>query len=425
MSIDLNIPVITVFLQGILSFFSPCVLPKIPLYMGYLSGGTVGKDAEGRLVFLRSKVLLHTLFFILGIGFSFLILGLGMTALGSFFNDRRMLFARIGGMLIILFGLYQLGAFGSSKVLEREYRLPLHMEKWAMTPFTALVMGFVFSFAWTPCVGPTLSSVLLMAASAKTRGTGLWLILVYTVGFCLPFLAVGFFTTTLLDWFKKHRGVVRYTAILGGILMILMGVLMLTGKMNEVTGYLSRVSAPAAEESSEESADSSVEESSAVEESSTEEESSAEEASAQVFPAIDFTLTDQFGNVHTLSDYKGSVVFLNFWATWCPPCRAEMPDIQALYEKYQNEEVVILGVAAPEVGGEGTAQEIAAFLEENGYTYPVVMDEGGLMQNAYQITAFPTTFMIDIHGNIYGYVPGMMSAYIMQNVIDQTIESIQ
>ena len=123
-------------------------------------------------------------------------------------------------------------------------------------------------------------------------------------------------------------------------------------------------------------------------------------------PAIDFTLKDQFGNTHTLSDYKGKTVFLNFWATWCPPCRREMPDIQNIYETYDTEGddgLIVLGIAAPNMGSEGSEEEITQFLEENGYTYPVVMDTTGEIFSAYGITSFPTTFMIDRDGNVDVY----------------------
>ena len=146
----------------------------------------------------------------------------------------------------------------------------------------------------------------------------------------------------------------------------------------------------------------------------------------QELPAPDFTLVDQYGETHTLSDYKGQAVFLNFWATWCPPCRAEMPDIQALYEELQGEEspeVVVLGVAGPHIyGNEGSAEDIASFLTENGYTYPTVMDANGSLMRAYGITAFPTTFMIDKEGQVAGYVTGMIPRDIMDDIIAQTLE---
>ena len=430
-SLDISIPVLTVFLQGLFSFFSPCVLPLIPLYMGYLSGGTSEVGEDGKVHYKRKKVLLHTICFVVGVSFAFLLLGLGASALGSFLQKNQILFARIGGILVIAFGLYQLGVFGPSRILGKERRLPFHLDVLAMSPLTALLMGFLFSFAWTPCVGPALTSVLLMAASAGTKWMGFALIGVYTLGFVLPFLAVGLFTTSLLELFKKHMNVVKYTVKVGGVLMILMGLLMFTGKMNAVTGYLSKVSTTEnATESTEETKKAASDNEEEKQEKETQESASGEEEKEEkdskerkTVPSIDFTLKDQYGNTHTLSDYKGKTVFLNFWATWCGPCRNEMPEIQKLYEEYQAKEdkdVVILGIAAPDLGGEASEEEIKAFLEENGYTYPVVMDTTGEIFTSYGISAFPTTFMIDKDSNVYGYVSGQLSEDVMRNIIEQT-----
>lgn len=417
-SLDVSVPALTVFFQGLLSFFSPCVLPLIPLYIGYLSGGTGKRGADGKIHYQKSKVMIHTLCFVIGVSFAFFALGFGVSALGSFLNKNQMLFARIGGVIIVLFGFYQLGVFGNSRVLGKERRLPFHLDKLAMSPLTALIMGFTFSFAWTPCVGPALTSVLLMAASANTKVMGFVLIGVYTVGFVLPFLAVGLFTTTLLEFFKSHMNVVKYTVKVGGALMILMGVLMFTGKMNAFTGYLSgdtNANLESQEETEKESEDASEDK----------EENKEEESKETVVPAIDFTLKDQFGNEHTLSDYKGKTVFLNFWATWCGPCRSEMPDIQKLYETYETEgdnAVIILGVAAPGLGQEKDEAGIKAFLDENGYTYPTLMDTTGDLFSEYGISSFPTTFMIDREGNVFGYVSGALNEDMMKNIIEQTLE---
>lgn len=426
-SLETSLPVMTVFLQGLLSFFSPCVLPLLPMYISYLSGGGRSVDADGTVHYKQGRVLLNTAFFVLGISFAFFLLGFGFTAAGQFFRENRMLLGRIGGILVILFGLYQLGIFGSAKFLNQEHRLPFRLDKVAMNPLVALVLGFTFSFAWTPCVGPTLASVLLMATSAETA-QGFLLIGVYTLGFILPFLAVGIFTGTLLEVFRKHRNVVKYTVKVGGALMVLMGVMMLTGWMNHITGYLSSFggaeSSSSVSSSVEQSSVSSQVEAASQTESVSQEESSAS-SDADVMPAPDFTLKDQFGNSHTLSDYKGKTIFLNFWGTWCPPCRAEMPDIQELYKDYgeNSGDVIILGVATPNVGKEGSSEEIAAFLEENGYTYPTLMDEGGAIAGgSYYISAFPTTFMIDKNGNIFGYATGQLTKDIMENIIQQTID---
>ena len=452
-SIETSISAVTVFIQGLLSFFSPCVLPLVPLYLGYLAGGVgAGTDSAGSSdgrpdaagsdagAGKRQKLRLffRVLCFTIGISAAFFILGLGASAAGSFFSEQRMLFARIGGILIVLFGLYQLGVFGSSKLLGGEHRIPLRLEKMSMSPVTALIMGFTFSFAWTPCVGPALTSVLLMAGSAQTEALGFLLIGVYTLGFILPFLAAGIFTAQLLGFFRRHMKAVRYTVKIGGVLMILMGVLMFTGKMNDITGYLSSVQTGTEQETETDrtedgenaQSDVNAEENAGADQSGGEEtQESEDEAEQQKTPAplADLELTDQFGNTHTLSDYKGKVIFLNFWATWCGPCRNEMPDIQKLYDEYsaqgEDAEVVILGIAGPGIGQEESAEEIADFMTENGYTYPVLMDTSGEMFTQYGISAFPTTFMIDKDGNVYGYVPGQMTEDIMRSIIDQTLEN--
>ena len=397
LTVETSVPVITVFLQGLLSFFSPCVLPLVPLYVSYLAGGAQKVDEDGNVHYPRKKILVNTLFFVIGISFTFFLLGFGFTALGRFFTDNRAWFARISGIIMILFGLYQLGLFGRSGAIEREHRLPFRLDRFTMNPLVALLLGFTFSFAWTPCVGPTLASVLLMASSSATSGRGFLLVGVYTLGFVLPFLAVGLFTGAVLDFFRRKRNVVRYTVKIGAVLLILMGIMTLTGFMNGITGYLSSISpggtaavqegtsgdsvpeedsdeAPVDAETQDAAATTSAEESAAAESAAAEESADAEESSEadagqDVIPAMDFTLTDQYGETHTFSDYKGKTVFLNFWATWCPPCKSEMPDIQALYEKYgENEgDLIVLGVANPKTdempnNQDGTVEEVTDYL---------------------------------------------------------------
>lgn len=466
LTVETSVPVITVFLQGLLSFFSPCVLPLVPLYVSYLAGGAQRVEEDGSIYYPRKKILVNTLFFVIGISFTFFLLGFGFTALGRFFTDNRAWFARISGIIMILFGLYQLGLFGRSEAIEREHRLPFRLDRFTMNPLVALLLGFTFSFAWTPCVGPTLASVLLMASSSAAAGRGFLLVGVYTLGFVLPFLAVGLFTGAVLDFFRKKRNVVRYTVKIGAVLLILMGIMTLTGFMNGITGYLSSISpggtasvqeevsdgsggegasdeAPADVETDNGAAEGEAESGSAESgaqnagetgpEAGTDAGESGEaDAGQDLTPAIDFTLTDQYGETHTFSDYKGKTVFLNFWATWCPPCKSEMPDIQALYEKYgENEgDLIVLGVANPKTDDaphnqDGTVEEVTAYLEENGLTFPVVMDTKGELFYWYGISAFPTTFMIDANGNVYGYVSGALTADIMESIVQQTMESVK
>ena len=398
--VSVDISVFTVFIQGLLSFFSPCVFPLIPVYMGYLAGGLNIKE---KLDKSQLKIFLNTFGFVIGISCAFFLLGLGFTTFGQLLSEYSRVISIIGGLIIIFFGLYSLGIFGYSKTLSKELRIKWKMDKLKLNPLTALVFGFTFSFAWTPCVGPTLTSVLLMTSSATSMSKGLILIGVYTLGFIIPFLLLGSFTGAMLNSFRKHKGIVKYTVKIGGLLMLIMGILMVTGMTNSINGYLSGAGMP----------DNMVEE-------------TVEEVENL---APDFALIDLAGNTHTLSEYKGKVVFLNFFATWCGPCQYEIPDIQSLYEEYgyNKDEVVILGVTNPSTqtkqNQDVSTIELGQFVQSRNMTYPVLMDLTGEVFERYGITAFPTTFMIDKNGAVYGYISGALTRDVMISIIEQTLNS--
>lgn len=444
-----HINLLLVFLEGIFSFFSPCIIPLIPVYMGFLAGNAKTSE-DGTVLYERKKVFFHTLCFVLGISFAFFVLGMSFTTLGRFFTGNKILFTRIGGILIIVLGLFQLGVFNFN-FLQKERKFHLNLYGKEANPIIALILGFTFSFAWTPCIGPILSSVLIMASGAKTSFSGNMLVIVYTLGFVIPFLLLGLFTAQVLDFLKAKQKLVKYTLKAGGVILILMGIMTFTGWMNGISGYLNSISSNRQsviedtgktgnnkedETGNNFSNDSDIldkvtEENEKVTAGVTTEADSAEEkGQKKPVPAFDFTLTDQYGKEHTLSDYKGQVVFLNFWASWCPPCKEEMPYIEELYKEYNTneEEVVFLSIANPKSKDYPNNQdiekeELITFLDTNGYTFPVLFDETGEILNNYYISAFPTTFMIDKEGNVFGYVPGMMSKDIMISIIEQTLES--
>lgn len=455
-----NVSFVLVFFEGLLSFLSPCVIPLIPIYMSYLAGNAKKVDENGIITYQQKKVFFHTLFFVLGISFAFFILGMSFTTLGTFFKSNQLLFSRIGGIIIIVLGLYQIGLL-DFKFLQRERKINLKLGGREMNPILALVMGFTFSFAWIPCVGPALSSVLIMASGAGNSLVGNLLVMVYTVGFIIPFLLLGLFTAQVLNFLKGHQKILKYTVKVGGALLLLIGIMTFTGWMNGVSKYLNTFTLPSI---SKENTD--VSESTDVpnitdvpadtaqkvpitpttsttapggdSDSGTAKDSASDAVdetagdTPTIIPAFDFTLVDQYGKEHTLSDYKGKIVFLNFWATWCSPCKEELPDIEKLYmENNQNQEdVIILGVANPSSetypqNSDGSKEEVTAFLKDNGYTFPVVFDETGEVLKDYYITAFPTTFMIDKKGNIYGYAPGQLTKDIMNNFIQKTLDSTE
>lgn len=418
-----NVSFILVFLGGIFSFFSPCVIPLIPVYVSYLAGNTKQVNENGEIKYNQKKVFLHTLFFVIGISFAFFILGLSFSALGAFFNENKNILSKAGGIIIIVLGLFQLGLFNSN-FLNREKRINLKERE--INPFTAFLTGFTFSFAWTPCIGPILSSVLIMASNAKSSSLGNFLVLIYSLGFVIPFLLLGVFTTQVLNFLKGKQKFLKYTVKAGGVLLIIIGVMTFTGMMNGVSRYFSSLGN-----------NNSIRYESNVNSNANQnnDEKVTPEKAEQKQPKIkayDFTLTDQYGKIHTLSDYKGKVVFLNFWATWCPPCRGEMPHIEEIYNELgkNKDDVVILGVANPKSETYPYSQDISEpeiknFLKENGYTFPTVFDASGEVFNNYYVNAFPTTFMIDRDGNIFGYVPGALSKESMLKIIEMTKENIK
>ncbi|AVQ26990.1 cytochrome C biogenesis protein [Fusobacterium ulcerans] len=403
-----NINFILVFLGGIFSFFSPCIIPLLPVYMSYLSGNTAVTDENGNLSYNQKKVFIHTIFFILGISAAFFILGLSFSKLGGFFNSNRVLFTRISGVLILFLGLFQIGLL-KNNFMEREHRIGFDSKE--INPLIAFIIGFTFSFAWTPCIGPVLSTVLIMASGAKTAFMGNMLILVYTLGFVIPFLLLGVFTTKILNFLKAKKSFLKYSIKISGAILIIIGIMTLSGfnlnilaagqqPQNANADYIAKAEEP------------------------------AKEAKEEKLPAFDFELKDQYGNTHKLSDYKGKVVFLNFWATWCPPCREEMPHIEEIYKEYgyNKNDVVILGVASPATAENPSPQDeseekIKAFLTKNNYTFPVVFDVKGEILRNYYINAFPTTFMIDREGNIMGYVAGGLSKENMKKIIEMTLNN--
>lgn len=432
-----HISYVLVFMEGLLSFFSPCVIPLLPVYMGYLAG-SAKTEHDGVIVYERRRVFLNTAFFVLGISFAFLLLGTSFTLLGKLLGEHRYLLIRISGILIILLGLIQLD-FIQFSFLQRERKLNYEVTDKRVNPLVALVLGFTFSFAWTPCIGPALSSVLILVSGAKNTVLGFLLILLYALGFLIPFLLLGLFTSQVLNFLKRKRNLVKYTIKAGGILLIIIGFMTFTGYMNGISSYLNKAQAvkennisgentedsASADKGNNDNITGSDNKGESIEKSTEEDNNGTEE-----YEKTNFTLTDQNGKEHSLSDYKGQVVFLNFYATWCPPCKKELPDIEKLYKEFgsNEKEVVFLGLTNPKSkdypnNSDEDEDYIKTFLEDNQYTFPTLFDTTGEILQKYGISAFPTTFVFDKNGKLLGYVPGMMTEDIMRNVINQALES--
>lgn len=409
-----------VFTEGLVSFFSPCVIPLIPLYMSYLAGGAKEKDTDGNIKYGRKTVLLHTIFFILGISVAFFILGFGFSSLGSLLKDYREVLSKIGGVIIIVLGLNQLGLF-KIKFLNKQFRLSNKTSSKKMNPLMAFIMGFGFSFAWTPCVGPALASVLILASNANSVLEGNLLVLLYIIGFLIPFIILGLFTGETLNFIKKNPKIMNWIVKLGAIILIVMGVMLTFGTLEKFEAKLSATLSTQESIKSQSTKSNNGKEDREAESSSQSESNSPSSDERQMMLPIE--LKDQNGNIVNIEkDFKGKVVFLNFFATWCPPCKQEIPDIEKLYEDegYNKKNVVVLSVVSPGQGREQDEVGVKRFIEEMGIKYPVLMDSTGEIFGKYQVYSLPTTFLIDKDSKIYGYITGGITREVMNKAIDET-----
>lgn len=382
-----QINLILVFFEGLFSFFSPCVLPIIPIYLSMLSNSST--DIMKDKTFKNSTLFKNTLFFTLGICTTFFILSMAIGAFSQFFIGNKELLMLIGGIFIIIMGVFYMG-YVNIPLLQREKRFEMHSKD--MNILSSFMLGLTFSFGWTPCIGPMLTSVLIMASGTQNILIGNALVLIYSIGFILPFIILAIFYKKLFEKFnnmKKHLGTLKK---IGGILLIISGLIMSFNGINKIN------------ESTKDNYKAEVE----------------NKTENNKVRALDFTLYDQYGKEHKLSDYKGKTVFLNIWATWCPPCKAEMPHIEELYNEYNknNEDVIILGVSTPNLGNEGDEKHISKFLKDNEYTFPVVFDNNADLIYGYSIQSFPSTFIIDKEGYVREYVPGAMDKETMKSLIE-------
>lgn len=403
-----NINFFIVFIEGILSIFSPCILPILPIYLSMLSNSSVEDIRDSNF---KSGVLIrNTLFFTLGISTTFFILGSSISALSSFFNTNKSIIMILGGVIILFMGLFYLGVI-KLNLLNREKRLNFKYK--TMSPVSAFILGFTFSFGWTPCIGPILASVLVMASSSKNLLMSNILILVYTIGFILPFIIASLFYSKLykkFDGIKKHMDLIKK---ISGIFIIIAGLIMLIGGIKNVNNEIKL-----------NNNNTQISKGESINKDKQNRSTENKQGDKNKIPPIDFTLYDQYGNKHTLSEYKGKTIFLNFWATWCPPCRGEMPYIDELYKEYNEnkDDIIILGVASPNLGREGSEDHIKSFLEKENHSFPVVFDENGAMVYEYGINAFPSTFIINKEGYITKYIPGAMNKETMKNLIESESE---
>ncbi|MDX2193603.1 MAG: cytochrome c biogenesis protein CcdA [Gemmatimonadales bacterium] len=218
------------FLAGVLSFLSPCVLPLVPSYIGFLTGMTL-EEATTR----RRNAFLHALLFVLGFALVFIVLGATATALGRALKFYQVWLARLGGLLIIGFGLWSLGVFRVDALMQERR---VHVQEKPVGMLGSVLVGMAFGAGWTPCIGPVLGAILGLAATSGDVQRGVLLLAVYSLGLAVPFLLAAAAVDRFLAWFAAFRRHLPLVQKASGVLLILVGALLVSGQFTRLAGWL-------------------------------------------------------------------------------------------------------------------------------------------------------------------------------------------
>lgn len=229
-------PVIASFLAGILTFVSPCVLPLIPAYISFITGASLDElRAEGKSF---RHTFWNAFFFVLGFSLVFTLLGASASLLGNLISEYRDWIRYIGGGLVIIFGLHIAGVI-RIPLLYHEKRV--QMGSIHAGHFGPFLIGMAFAVGWTPCVGPILSSILILASAQETVYRGMLLLLAYSLGMGVPFLLTALFINGALRAFARIRRFYRAIEIASGAILVAVGLLLISGKFEMVSGYANRL----------------------------------------------------------------------------------------------------------------------------------------------------------------------------------------
>jgi cytochrome c-type biogenesis protein len=231
-----NLPLpLAAFLAGILSFLSPCVLPLVPGYVSLISGATV-EDLQSPERRLLRTVMLHSITFVLGFSVVFIALGAVATGIGQVVNEYHSLLSKIAGIIVIVFGLHLTGIW-KIKALYADKRL--HDVKGGSSALGSFAVGFAFAFGWTPCIGPILATILVLAGAQQTVLKGIVLLAVYSLGLAVPFLLTSLGVDRFLSFYGRFRRHLHTVEVVSGILLIAVGVLIFLNNLRLLSGYLS------------------------------------------------------------------------------------------------------------------------------------------------------------------------------------------
>ena len=453
----MDVSIFAAFVAGLVSFLSPCVLPLVPGYVSMLSGIGVEQLKEGKAP--RGSLLTSALAFVTGFSIVFITFGASASAVGSFLVRNRTLLAPIAGALILLFGLHLVGwlvkipvraglGIGAVLVLSgialslrhgvagRAYAVDLYaiaiifllgpsLTRWLNRdvhfrklggqpgPFSGFLMGFAFAFGWTPCIGPILAAVLAVAATRETIWQGVFLLACYSAGLAIPFLVTALGIGRFLKFYQHFRRHLHTVEVFSGVLLLVIGGLVFANRLTWLSNKLSFLNTTVA----------AIEGKLTTGHTKSSDHGTASAKSNQPNEP-DVTFEDLQGNKVPLASLKGKLVLVNFWATWCEPCRVEIPWMIAFQQKYGSQGFTLLGVAMDDEGKSVVAPYIQKTqFDVNGHPttmdYPIVLGTDDIATQFGGLIGLPTSVLISRDGKVVKRYVGLVN----EKDLDKEIQS--
>ncbi|HEX8181561.1 MAG TPA: cytochrome c biogenesis protein/redoxin [Pyrinomonadaceae bacterium] len=374
--------ILIAFVGGLASFLSPCVLPLVPGYISLISGVSVEhlKGEHGSQTTARRAVMLNSLAFNAGLSLIFLLLGAAAGAVGAAITTNRWL--RIGGgIVIIAFGLQLMGVLKIGALYRDTRKFSDEKPRGMLGSFA---LGLAFAAGWTPCIGPILGGILGLAATSGGWKSGLVLSAFYAAGLAVPFLLTGLGINKFLGFYTKFRRHLHKVEVVSGVLLIVIGLLI-------ATNTITRLASAAVNLPSLEAAVNRWAQGRQPAVAATPTSSSA--AAFETAPDVEMKTLD--GQAFRLSSLRGRVVLVNFWATWCLPCRAEIVDFNEMQRAYGARGFEVVGITSHD-----DAAGVREFQKEIRQDYTVLISNDDAPEQFKTGPGRPATYILDRAGHI-------------------------
>lgn len=394
-----NISIWIAFGAGALSFLSPCVLPLVPGYISLMSGVSIENLKEGSKAGAGRAVLINSLAFNAGLSIIFLAMGTTAGWVGAAIINNFWV-RIIGGLIIIAFGLQLIG-FLKIAALYKDTRMFSSDKPTGI--LGSLTLGIAFAAGWTPCIGPILGGIIGLAATSGGWRSGLMLSAFYSAGLAVPFLLTGLGINQFLSFYKRFRRHLHKVEVASGIVLIFIGLLIMSNKTTLLaSGWVAKYIGNAEN---------------LLKVKETAPAAGSQASQFRLAPDVEMTTLD--GKAFHLRDLHGRVVLLNFWATWCVPCRSEVPEFNAMQQALDARGFTVIGVST---SASDTPETILQFQKDLKQNYTILRGTEEVGSKFGNGPGLPITYVIDREGHIRQTFYGPRTRETFESVVKPLLD---